>query len=348
MIKFLMDEVIPFVQQVYFTDACAFAALYPDWMNYGKGVTQLPGGARPADSTRKASAFDLPGGVHHGRQPGERAAPSTDHRDGEFREAVTEDLTHAWYKGNAAAASLAGRDRSRVHRLQDNGKYTWVKAPRYDGKPMQVGPLAQVLVGLRAGTSADQEVDRPGAGQDLSDRQTQVTVNDLQSTMGRHVARAIRAAMLSELATKHWEYLVDQHQPRRPRHFTTRRSFPTAKSKAWARTKLRAERCRTGWWSQRQPRQLPGRRADHLERQPARREGHPGPYEASLPEIRSPIRKSRWRCCARCTRSIPAWRAPVTRSTRKAGNSAGSGCSDSCGSRSWGWATCDGRRRRRP
>ncbi len=26
--------------------------------------------------------------------------------------------------------------------------------------------------------------------------------------MGRHVARAIRCAMLSELATKHWEYLV--------------------------------------------------------------------------------------------------------------------------------------------
>ena len=37
-IKSLMDEVIPFVQQVYFNDACAIAALYPEWMSYGGGV----------------------------------------------------------------------------------------------------------------------------------------------------------------------------------------------------------------------------------------------------------------------------------------------------------------------
>ncbi|HWR36927.1 MAG TPA: nickel-dependent hydrogenase large subunit [Clostridia bacterium] len=35
-----------------------------------------------------------------------------------------------------------------------------------------------------------------------------VTIDMLHSTMGRHVARAIRAAMLSELAQKHWQLLV--------------------------------------------------------------------------------------------------------------------------------------------
>jgi hydrogenase large subunit len=36
-----------------------------------------------------------------------------------------------------------------------------------------------------------------------------ITINDMQSTMGRHLARAIRAAMLADLATKHWQLLVD-------------------------------------------------------------------------------------------------------------------------------------------
>src|SRR3990172_1487813 len=30
-------------------------------------------------------------------------------------------------------------------------KYTWVKAPRFNGKPMQVGPLAQVMYALKTG-----------------------------------------------------------------------------------------------------------------------------------------------------------------------------------------------------
>ena len=39
MIKDLFDEVSTFVQQVYLPDACAIAALYPEWMRYGSGVT---------------------------------------------------------------------------------------------------------------------------------------------------------------------------------------------------------------------------------------------------------------------------------------------------------------------
>jgi hydrogenase large subunit len=73
---------------------------------------------------------------------------------------------------------------------------------------MQVGPLAQILVGYAQGHPltkkwTDAALDKISA---ISKRK--VTVNDLQSTMGRHVARAIRCAMLSELAQKHWEYLV--------------------------------------------------------------------------------------------------------------------------------------------
>ena len=60
-IKVLMDEVTPFVQQVYFVDACAIAAMYADWFNYGSGVKNyLAVPDLPLDA--KGTMFDLPGG----------------------------------------------------------------------------------------------------------------------------------------------------------------------------------------------------------------------------------------------------------------------------------------------
>ena len=35
--------------------------------------------------------------------------------------------------------------------FQADGQYSWVKAPRYDGKAMEVGPLSAVLVGYASG-----------------------------------------------------------------------------------------------------------------------------------------------------------------------------------------------------
>ena len=84
-----------------------------------------------------------------------------------------------------------------------------MKAPRFDGKPMQVGPLAQVLVGFVQGHEptvrwATRCLELAGklAGAKLGPE-------ILHSTIGRHAARAIRTAVLSELAVKHWKLLAE-------------------------------------------------------------------------------------------------------------------------------------------
>src|ERR1700739_810346 len=62
MIKSLFADLIEFVHKVYFVDACAVAALYPDWFSYGAGVTNyLAVPDLPLDSAMKE--FDLPGGI---------------------------------------------------------------------------------------------------------------------------------------------------------------------------------------------------------------------------------------------------------------------------------------------
>ncbi|MEJ2504167.1 MAG: nickel-dependent hydrogenase large subunit, partial [Gemmatimonadota bacterium] len=81
--------------------------------------------------------------------------------------------------------------------------------PRWDGQPMQVGPLAQVLVGYASG----HELIRTWADHALSTASslagTQLGLGVMHSTLGRHLARGIRAATLSDLAEKHWGLLAD-------------------------------------------------------------------------------------------------------------------------------------------
>ena len=205
--KVLSDEVATFVQQVYFIDACAVAALYADWFGYGKGVNNyLAVPDLPLDA--KATKFDLPGGYIPG---GDLSAVRVFHTaaDQPFRESVTEDVTHAYYKGNAALHPWKGETVPDFTDWQADKKYTWVKGPRFEGKPAQVGPLAQILVGYAQG----HELTRKWTDQALATvsavAKRKVTINDMHSTMGRHLARAIRCAMLADLAQKHWQLLVN-------------------------------------------------------------------------------------------------------------------------------------------
>jgi hydrogenase large subunit len=205
MIKSLIDDVTPFVQQVYFTDVCVIAGLYPEWFKYGRGVDNyLSVPDLPLNG--KADQFDLAGGyLTGGDLAGVRRFQT--HADEPFRKAITEDVTHAWYKGSAPLHPWEGETIPEYTDFHDDGKYSWVKSPRYDGQPVQVGPLAQILVGIAQGDALTKKWTDLALATISSVAKRPVTVSDLQSTMGRHVARAIRAAMLAELATKHWELL---------------------------------------------------------------------------------------------------------------------------------------------
>ncbi len=44
--------------------------------------------------------------------------------------------------------------------LDTDGKYSWLKAPRYNGQPMEVGPLARMVVAYAAGHSRVRELVR--------------------------------------------------------------------------------------------------------------------------------------------------------------------------------------------
>jgi len=210
-IKTLLDEVTTFVNQCYLPDVAAVAGFYPEWFKYGAGVTNyLAVPDLPTDT--RMTRFDLPGGIIVAGQPGVRKIEGWN--DEYLKANVTESIAHSWYDGDwqkkpwdsETVPRYTGQWKFETPAPQ---KYSWVKAPRLDGRPMQVGPLAQVLVGFLTGHEATVKWTTAAIAAVKAIHKIDVTPAMLHSTLGRHAARAIRTAVLGDLALKHWKLLVE-------------------------------------------------------------------------------------------------------------------------------------------
>jgi hydrogenase large subunit len=205
-IKNLLIEVETFVKQVYLPDVIAIGAMYPEWLGYGAGVNNyLAVPDLPLDST--GTQFDLPGGTILQGDLG-TLHPINSFEEPYFRDNVSECIAHSWYEGDWTRHPWDGETVPNYTEFDGSKKYSWVKAPRFDGNPMQVGPLAQVLVGYASGHPSIKkwlEVALQEASAIAGKRLTPAVVH---STLGRHLARAVRATVIAELALKHWDLFV--------------------------------------------------------------------------------------------------------------------------------------------
>lgn len=138
---------------------------------------------------------------------------------------IAEEVTNSWYKyENTDKVALhpydgqttpdytgfddgvsIGPDGKEIptKNLKHDGKYSWIKSPRYDGEPMEVGPLATVAVGL----AAKNPYITPVAQEFL--KQTGLPVDALFTTLGRTAARCIEARVLCDYGLKAFDTLVE-------------------------------------------------------------------------------------------------------------------------------------------
>jgi hydrogenase large subunit len=206
-IKELLGEVKTFVQQVYLPDLIAIGAMYPEWLGHGAGVTNyMAVPDLPLDTA--GTEFDLPGGTIMGGNL-DTYQPISSFEDSYFEDNVTETVAHSWYEGSDTLHPYDGETVPDYTDFQENGKYSWVKAPRWDSAPMQVGPLAQVLVGLASGHERIGHWANHALETASSIAGAQLSLDVMHSTLGRHLARGIRAATIADLADKHWELLAN-------------------------------------------------------------------------------------------------------------------------------------------
>jgi quinone-reactive Ni/Fe-hydrogenase large subunit len=109
---------------------------------------------------------------------------------------ITENVTHSWYEGDSDLHPYQGETKPDYTGFDSNGhlkgdeKYSWVKAPRYDKKPMEVGPLARMIVGYAKGDKMIK--DLVAKVLDLAG----VEANVLFSTLGRTAARCIEGILI--------------------------------------------------------------------------------------------------------------------------------------------------------
>ncbi len=116
---------------------------------------------------------------------------------------ITEDVTHAWYKGNTNLHPFEGvtepnytgfgKKENNIAYLDTQNKYSWIKSPLYNDERMEVGPLARMVVGF----ASNDELIKKYVTNFLTNANLPATV--LFSTVGRTAARAIETELMADV-----------------------------------------------------------------------------------------------------------------------------------------------------
>jgi len=193
-----------FVDQVFVPDVTLLATAYPEWIPLGRGPGgYLSAGEYPQDDQAPPTLLFPPGRLDEGNI---KASEKVDNKE------FTETVAASWYTYSSGNTSLLGGNVGEttpawpglalpITSLAKAPAYTWVKAPRYRGVPMEVGPLARVLVGVANGQS--------DVGQTLAARLTRLnlTVDELPGVMGRLIARSVEADVVIRQAAVWLDHL---------------------------------------------------------------------------------------------------------------------------------------------
>lgn len=193
----LAKKALDFVEKVYIPDLLAVASFYKEWANYGGGVGNfLAYGEFPHDNEPNTANLWLPRGIIINKDL-TKVFP-VDHMK------ISEYVTHSWYEykeGDATAKHPWNGETNFKYTgpkppydfLNTDKKYSWLKAPRYEDRPMEVGPLARMLVAYASGHKRIKEVV------DSVLRKLGVGADALFSTLGRVAARGVETLVTAEM-----------------------------------------------------------------------------------------------------------------------------------------------------
>lgn len=202
LVSSIIDRTIEFIDKVYLPDLMAIASFYKDWTHGGGLSSQavLSYGDIPERANDDSSDNQLlpRGAIINGRLD---EVHEVDLRD---PEQIQEFVAHSWFKYQDESKGLHPWDgvtepnfvlgpntkgsQTRIEAIDESAKYSWIKAPRWRGHAMEVGPLARYVIGYAKGIPEFKEpVEKV-----LTD--LQLPVSALFSTLGRTAARGLEAS----------------------------------------------------------------------------------------------------------------------------------------------------------
>jgi hydrogenase large subunit len=209
-VKQLLQGAHKFVNEVYVPDLMAIASFYKDWGAIGesKFKNYLVYGDLPTDGYRNPASFKWPQGIILGGDLS-KVHPV----DLENTKEIQEFVNKSWY--DYSAGNDAGlhpyEGETNIHytgpkppydHLDVEKEYSFIKTPRWKGEPMEVGPLARMLVGYASGKAEYKEVV------DWALKTLDVPVSVLFSTLGRTAARGLETKLLADWGLEFFDMLI--------------------------------------------------------------------------------------------------------------------------------------------
>jgi hydrogenase large subunit len=211
-VQTVISSMLQFVDQVYVPDTLAIAGFYKDWFARGEGLGNfMCYGDLPATGSSDPATFLFPRGVILNRDLS--AIHEVDlHDDSQIQELVA----HSWYdysvgkdKGlhpYAGETELDYDGRGGVKppytQLAVEDGYSWLKAPRWKGHAVEVGPLARVLMLYATGHAQTKELV------DMTLSRLDLPVKALYSTLGRTAARTLETKIVVDAMQGWYDALV--------------------------------------------------------------------------------------------------------------------------------------------
>ena len=195
----IWKETKAFVDEIYIPDLLAVASFYKNWGAIGGNNGNF---VAYGDFPQKGINDDLllPAGVLLGDL---KALPLDTAK-------ITEDVTRGWYEAGEPKHPYEGETRPIKGETTYNtdNKYSWIKAPRYDGKSAEVGPLSRVLVAYAEEVPAVKDLVVSVL------KKLEIKPEHLFSTLGRTAARALETVVVGQAMPGWIEDTQIQHRQR--------------------------------------------------------------------------------------------------------------------------------------
>ena len=200
-LKMLIKDLKAWCDTTLIQDTLALAPFYADALEFGKGVGRyiawgvFEGAGYPygGDYTKQMANRYLPSGVLDENlnlsEPDESK--------------IAEYVGHSWYKGDKTYQSPYFTTDAEYTDYNVEDRYSWVKCPGYDGKPMEATSLSRIFAAYkRNNNSIKTMVDDMLAA-------TGLDLAKMQSTLGRTAIRQIETVYIAELMEMWCDELIE-------------------------------------------------------------------------------------------------------------------------------------------
>jgi hydrogenase large subunit len=198
-VRDIINRMMVFVDQCYIPDTLAVASFYKDWFSRGEGLGNfMTYGDFPSAGLDDPTTWMIPSGAILNRDL------STVHPvDMNDASQIQEFVAHSWYDystgNNSGLHPYDGETefaydgpKPPYEHLDIDRAYSWLKAPRWKGHAMEVGPLARVLMLYASGHEQTRELAAYALGQ------LDVPLEAMFSTLGRTAARTLETKIIGD------------------------------------------------------------------------------------------------------------------------------------------------------